>query len=145
MELQIVSAILFIASAIFFWNFRQSLSKYQEILLTPTSKISDIKERYRAVFDSLGPGHFNEYVEVKGKMICEERLISQVSILEVTFASALSCMATLRNNNGRGSSKYMKMATKCRKMIKMYCAKNCPNAVARKSLSLLCLVPLFSL
>ena len=68
--------------------------------------------------------------------IIAERLISQVSILEITFASALSCMATLRTNKARGGRKYMKMAAKCRKMIKTYVAKSCPNGVARKSSSL---------
>lgn len=64
--------------------------------------------------------------------IIAEKLISQVSILEVTFASALSCIALLRHTKGRRSRKYMNMAAKCRKQIQSYVAKSCPNCVARK-------------
>lgn len=64
--------------------------------------------------------------------IIKETLISQVSILEITFASSLSCMALLRQSDGRGPRKYMKMAAKCKQQIKSYVAKSCPNSVARK-------------
>jgi hypothetical protein len=63
--------------------------------------------------------------------IIAKTLISQVSILEVTFASSLSCMALLRENNGHGSRKYLAMAAKCRKKIQSYMAKSCPNCFAR--------------
>ncbi|KAG7347491.1 serine/threonine protein kinase [Nitzschia inconspicua] len=66
--------------------------------------------------------------------IIMERLISQVSIVEITFATSLSCMALLRQNNGRGPRKYMKMGAKCRKQIKTYEAKLCPNCVAHAAL-----------
>ena len=67
--------------------------------------------------------------------IIAERLISQVSILEVTFASGLSCMAFLRQTTKKGlriNRKYLNMAAKCRKKIKSYLKKSCPNCVARK-------------
>jgi hypothetical protein len=75
--------------------------------------------------------------------IIAKTLISQVSILEVTFASSLSCMALLRINKGHGSRKYMKMAAKCRKKIKSYMAKSCPNSFARKFWFLECIIKLF--
>eukprot|EP00977_Amphora_coffeiformis_P001051 scaffold220_cov169-Amphora_coffeaeformis.AAC.31 len=63
--------------------------------------------------------------------IIAEALISQVSILEITFASSLSCMALARQRKGRVPRKYINMAAKCRKKIKAYLAKSCPNCVAR--------------
>lgn len=64
--------------------------------------------------------------------IIQEKFISQVSILEITFATSLSCMAVLRQSEGRAGRKYMNMAAKCRKLINSYVAKSCPNCVARK-------------
>lgn len=62
-------------------------------------------------------------------------LVSQVNTLEVTFVSAMSCMAVLRQSPpGHRNQKYMKMAVKCRKKIKSWVAKSCPNCVARTSL-----------
>jgi hypothetical protein len=64
--------------------------------------------------------------------VIAKTLISQVSILEVTFASSLSCMAHLRQRKSSGSRKFMDMAAKCRKKINSYMAKSCPNCFARK-------------
>lgn len=64
--------------------------------------------------------------------IIAEALVSQVSILEITFSSSLSCMAVLRQSNGHARRKYLNMAAKCRKKLKSYVAKSCPNCVARK-------------
>jgi hypothetical protein len=70
--------------------------------------------------------------------IIAKAMISQASILEVTFASSLSCMTVVRQKKGRDLRKYLRMATKCRKKINIYLAKSCPNSVVRKFLNLLC-------
>jgi hypothetical protein len=64
--------------------------------------------------------------------IIAKTFLSQVSILEVTFASSLSCMAHLRQTKGRGSRKLLGMAAKCRNKINCYTTKSCPNCIARK-------------
>jgi hypothetical protein len=68
--------------------------------------------------------------------VIAKTFLSQVSILEVTFASSLSCMAHLRQHKGRGSRKFLDMAAKCRKKINSYMSKSCPNCFARKFICL---------
>lgn len=86
----IIGTIFLLISIWSFWSYKKALGKYQEILITPTSKIKDVLESYQAVFDSLGPGNFNQYVEIKGQMVCDEILVSELAEEEcVYFTSSI--------------------------------------------------------
>lgn len=67
-----------IAAGLFFWR-KSALDKVLQLKAATTRKVSELIEMAKTLAKDMGKGHYGEMVEVRGKIVCDQPLISELA------------------------------------------------------------------